>query len=268
MAPIHVLTDLSVIIHYVIAIDIAVQRGFNAFAEHLNNLLFEVDADRDGSDEEKNDRSASVLSNNGYSRESVHQDSEVDDDAYDSGNSLADSNELSECSTRTVASRPESSFGEGTVSTDDIVNEVMVNSMASVCRLDGGTNSDALLNQLYQAKYALNELVKENEILKSKLAIYCGDVIESSLAKKSVSELNSLEDEVRRSLDRIIKAKEVASSNLEDARMCVICKENPKSVLFMNCRHLCVCNECGHLDILVQCPLCRMEIREKINVYA
>ena len=110
--------------------------------------------------------------------------------------------------------------------------------------------------------------MKENEILKSKLTIYWGDAIESSLAKMSMSELNSLEDEVRRSLDRIVKAKEVASSNLEDARMCVICKENPKSVLFMNCRHLCVCNECGHLDILVQCPLCRMEIREKINVYA
>ena len=134
----------------------------------------------------------------------------------------------------------------------------------------GATKSGQIESrELFQAKYALKELMNENEVLKSKLSVYCEDnTIESSLAKKSLTELNSIEEQVRRSLDRIMKAKEVASNNLEDARMCVICKENPKSVLFLSCRHLCVCIECGHLDILVQCPLCRMKIREKINVYA
>ena len=90
----------------------------------------------------------------------------------------------------------------------------------------------------------------------------------SNLAQKTLAELNSLEEKVKTSLDRIVKAKEVASSNLEDERVCVICRENPKSVLLMNCRHLCVCSDCGHLDVLVQCPLCREHITERINVFS
>jgi hypothetical protein len=240
-----ILLTIPFSLDYDAAIDIAVQRGYNSFAEHLNNLIFEVDTERNGSDEEKNDRSSSILSSD-YDHLPIHRDSEVDDDACDSENSLADSNELSS-STRTRDSENRHSIDEETVP-DDGVNDMR--------------------GELYQAKFALNELVKENDMLKGKLAVYCEDNIESFLVKKSLVELNSIEERVRRSLDRIIRAKEVASSNLEDARVCVICKENPKSVLFLNCRHLCVCNECGHLDILVHCPLCRMEIREKINVYA
>ena len=90
----------------------------------------------------------------------------------------------------------------------------------------------------------------------------------SNLAQKTLAELNSLEDKVKQALDRIAKAKEMASSNLEDERVCVICRENPKSVLLMNCRHLCVCSDCGHLDVLVQCPLCREPITERINVFS
>ncbi len=226
-----------------VAIDIAVQRGLNSFAEHLNNLIVSSD----------------------YNRQPIqHHESEVDDSTiYDLENSLADSNDLSvsaqtgESSTRTV----QNDFENGVCS--DFSIDLDVNS--------GGVtkSSQTERRELYQAKYALKELMKENEVLKSKLAVYCEEsIIESCLAKKSLAELSSIEEQVRRSLDRIIKAKEMASSNLEDARMCVICKENPKSVLFLNCRHLCVCIECGHLDILVQCPLCRMEIREKMNVYA
>lgn len=181
-----------------------------------------------------------------------HQESEVDDDSNDSEDSLVDSNDLS-VSTGTG----ESDNTNRTVPGDYVENDEHVNLAHETER-----------REVYQAKYALNELVKENEVLKCKLAMYCEDNNESSLAKKSLAELNTLEEQVRRSLDRIMKAKELASSHLEDARTCVICKENPKSVLFLNCRHLCVCNNCGHLDILVQCPLCRMEIREKINVYA
>ena len=255
-----------------VAIDIAVQKGLNSFAEHLNNLLFEFDGERIGSDEEKNDRSVSIVSS-GYNRQPIqHHESEVDDsDTYDLENSLADSNDVS-VSARTAKSSTRTM-------SNDFENYVHEN-LDGVCNdfstIDLDVNSGGVMKsgqserrELFQAKYALKELMNENEVLKSKLAVYCEDTdIESSLAKKSLTELNSIEEQVRRSLDRIIKAKEVASNNLEDARMCVICKESPKSVLFLNCRHLCVCIECGHLDILVQCPLCRMEIREKINVYA
>ena len=90
-----------------------------------------------------------------------------------------------------------------------------------------------------------------------------------------ISTMFRLRDVIVKVLDMINKAEEVASSpqptspagNLDDARMCIICQENPKSVLFMDCRHLCVCMDCGHLDVLVRCPLCRQIIRERIDVF-
>ena len=48
--------------------------------------------------------------------------------------------------------------------------------------------------------------MNENEVLKSKLVVYCEDnITESSLATKSLAELNSIEELVKRSLDRIVK---------------------------------------------------------------
>ena len=107
----------------------------------------------------------------------------------------------------------------------------------------GGYDPDAFMKQLgymtllahakstelYQSKYALSELMQERDSLKTELAIFRGED-NTDLAQKSLAELISLEEQVKRSLDRIIKAKDVASSNLDDARKCIICRENPKSV--------------------------------------
>ena len=245
----------------------------------------DLDAERNEIDVEINDHSAASRNNNQHTIQV-----RACDDVDDSEISLADSNELAS-STRTVESenlQTEISVDEGTTSNN--MNNLQEN-LAEVCRhfspagfaSDNGTiNPDELTKQLrsvtkfaqtqrkelYQAKYALNALMQEHVSLKSKNAKCCCEGNESNLAKKSLAELNQMEDQVRGSLDRILKAKEVACNNMEEARVCVICKVNPKSVLFLNCRHLCVCHECGHLDVLVQCPLCRKEIREKINVYA
>ena len=105
-----------------------------------------------------------------------------------------------------------------------------------------------------------DQLVKTTEVSDKDEA--AGDI--TNLAQKSLAELNSLEEKVKQSLDRIVKAKEVASNALEDEKLCVICRENPKSVLLMNCRHLCVCSDCGNLDVLISCPLCREPISERL----
>lgn len=124
--------------------------------------------------------------------------------------------------------------------------------------------------ELYQAKYALNETMQERDRLKEELdemqMLLSAD--ESKLAHKSLSELQSLEDQVKKSLERIVKVKEAASLNIEVERICVICRENPKNVLLLGCRHLCVCSECGQRDDLDRCPLCREIIVERINVYS
>jgi len=156
---------------------------------------------------------------------------------------------------------------EGTIESEQLDTDSQ-NHDALMKQLDHMTSlAHSQSTELYQAKFALDELMEERDHLKSELAVYCGDD-ESNLATKSLAELNSLEEQVKRSLDRIVKAKELASSNLEEERVCVICRENSKSVLLLPCRHLCACKSCGHLDVLTQCPLCREPITERINVFA
>jgi hypothetical protein len=88
--------------------------------------------------------------------------------------------------------------------------------------------------ELYKSKYALNEVIQERDKLKNKLAIFLGGGGGvDALSHKSLAELNELEEQVKHALSCIVKAKEVASSNLEDARMSVICKE--KISVFCSC---------------------------------
>ena len=256
------------------AIDIAVERGFNSFAEHLNNLVYEADDDQNNSEEEQDDQllaSGLRMNDNAPSIGNV-----VSDDTDDPEPSLADyytSKEASD-STRTGERMARHSIPDTT--DENIAGRTHINPDLN----PGGDDPDAFMKQLgymtllahakstelYQSKYALSELIQERDSLKTELAMFRGED-NTDLAQKSVAELISLEEQVKRSLDRIIKAKDVASSNLDDARKCVICREKPKSVLFMDCRHLCVCTDCGHLHVLVHCPLCREIIREKINVF-
>ena len=41
---------------------------------------------------------------------------------------------------------------------------------------------------------------------------------------------------------------------------CVICYENKPNILFLDCLHFCVCNECNSNGGLSKCPLCRKKL--------
>ena len=40
---------------------------------------------------------------------------------------------------------------------------------------------------------------------------------------------------------------------------CVICLTNPPHVLFCNCGHMCICDECGNRIKNKECPVCKTE---------
>ena len=40
---------------------------------------------------------------------------------------------------------------------------------------------------------------------------------------------------------------------------CVLCLTNLPNVLFCNCGHLCICEECGKMKSLNTCPVCKTE---------
>lgn len=67
-----------------------------------------------------------------------------------------------------------------------------------------------------------------------------------------------------------------APSSEADTKTCCICLENPKCVVLMPCKHLCVCDACGGTgsedskrdsNLLKTCPICRETIKQRIKVF-
>ena len=67
--------------------------------------------------------------------------------------------------------------------------------------------------------------------------------------------LNSLESSSPKPLKKTFKHDQ-----------CVICLDRKPNVLFVKCKHTCVCEECEEAHPSTQCPCCRMEISEKLII--
>ena len=279
------------------ALDIAVEKGFSSFAEHLNNLLYESYENgqrEDGDDhpEDENDIQVDVDDENvtlsadedvSPSMQGIDNTDNDSDDTPNTSDHQSSPTHVDDDEHDDFYDSSSNFFPNDIDGNDDTVSDETL-----LSQLNQMTNfAQTQTQELYQTKYALNKLVQENEALKNDLAHRTTTATTTAasnddtttdsssaadLTNKSLAELNTLELQVKQTLDAIIKAKEVASTQLEEEmeqlRNCVICKEHTKSVLLMPCRHLCCCNECGHLDLLIQCPLCREPITERINVFS
>jgi hypothetical protein len=60
------------------------------------------------------------------------------------------------------------------------------------------------------------------------------------------------------------------------SKLCCICLENPKCVVLLPCKHLCVCETCGGEGVgvakkveptLKNCPMCRESIKQRLKVF-
>lgn len=69
-------------------------------------------------------------------------------------------------------------------------------------------------------------------------------------------------------LQEAIRLEMSKTRETKESRTCIICLENEKSVVLMPCRHMCLCETCGAMDRITQCPLCRKNIIHKISVFA
>jgi len=61
--------------------------------------------------------------------------------------------------------------------------------------------------------------------------------------------------------------KSIPQSDNEDD-LCCVCLYKQKTVLLLPCKHMCLCSGCSAPEkCLVECPLCKVVIFERINVY-
>lgn len=88
----------------------------------------------------------------------------------------------------------------------------------------------------------------------------------------SVEEIDQLSRELQGALHRLSARKETLLEKeldkLKEQQKCVICCERVKSVLLLPCRHLCLCQQCSQRSAMAQCPLCRVDISSRIDVFA
>ncbi len=89
-----------------------------------------------------------------------------------------------------------------------------------------------------------------------------------TILKLPLEEIESMEEQMRRAMDLIMTTKMTKLSQQVENSTCVVCQVEPKTVLLMPCRHLCICKQCSENAKLLSCPLCRRTIEEKIIVYS
>ena len=58
---------------------------------------------------------------------------------------------------------------------------------------------------------------------------------------------------------------EAEAEEIDENEECCICMDKRRSIVFLPCGHVCVCNTCA--KDLIQCPLCRVQIQQKIIIY-
>ncbi|ADO00395.1 hypothetical protein WIV_gp052 [Wiseana iridescent virus] len=116
-------------------------------------------------------------------------------------------------------------------------------------------------NELNNLKKKYKLVVEEKQTLERKLRM---------VEVKVKNEKINLPGEIERLLDNIdsIAIKNKLSdklSSLLGCATCVVCNTQIKCVLFIGCKHLVVCVECGQ-KIGEKCPTCRT-ISEKVTLY-
>lgn len=73
----------------------------------------------------------------------------------------------------------------------------------------------------------------------------------------------------RQNVRRITPSPRPPLSPQKDGQLCIVCHDREKCVLLFPCKHLCLCNECANIidGYENKCPICRVQIYQKIKVY-
>ena len=69
-----------------------------------------------------------------------------------------------------------------------------------------------------------------------------------------------------RLLENFVEPKIINAEQIFKSDECTICLSNPSNVLFCNCGHLCMFEECDKVKSLNTCPVCKTETTIKRNI--
>ncbi|RHY01504.1 hypothetical protein DYB36_009179 [Aphanomyces astaci] len=113
------------------------------------------------------------------------------------------------------------------------------------------------------------------ECLKRRMSELTGNT--QALHALSVSELRDLEDTLDTALykaraeQKIVEQRQALDRQVEvqqELKLCVICMSAEKTILCLPCRHVCMCQPCSAHSEVTRCPICRLDIAEKMAIFA
>ena len=83
----------------------------------------------------------------------------------------------------------------------------------------------------------------------------------------TLKQLEALEEELFGAMKRVTakKAEAVVQEKEAEKKLCIICMEKPRDIVFVDCSHLCCCQACS--DKVTNCPLCRKQVTSKLKVF-
>lgn len=67
-------------------------------------------------------------------------------------------------------------------------------------------------------------------------------------------------------LQRRLEKAEARKEELQQGT-CVVCLDNLANLVCLPCKHLAMCMDCGLLDNLANCPICRVPVEDKMQIF-
>jgi hypothetical protein len=91
-----------------------------------------------------------------------------------------------------------------------------------------------------------------------------------SLRPASVDELAELSAHCERTQLSVKEAMSRLSDERQEGTVCCVCRDRPKSVVLLPCKHLCLCEPCAGTGgrRIARCPMCRQHISDMLHVFS
>ena len=77
-----------------------------------------------------------------------------------------------------------------------------------------------------------------------------------------IEELEFRIQQLKTELD-ILKTNTKNNKKCKKEETCCICLSSPSNILFTNCGHLCICENCDNKLSEAKCPLCRTKVTQQ-----
>lgn len=127
------------------------------------------------------------------------------------------------------------------------------------------TSTAAAVSAAVASVVDVKHLEDENANLKAKILRLQADP--QMLKDYKLEDYEALQKELTASLCYVERAKERCLHQKLEARLCIACQEQEKTVVMMPCRHLTFCRMCISEFKSKICPVCRVDVNGTLDIF-